>query len=98
MIEQAAKMRKINRIVPVSGERHDLPLAGREINIVYFKAEKKNAPLVLGFHGGGFLFGGNALNDAMWSAVRDAFGVNVASVDYRKSPDFFFHRCDHGRI
>ena len=88
MIEQAAKMRKINRIVPVSGERHDLPLAGREINIVYFKAEKKNAPLVLGFHGGGFLFGGNALNDAMWSAVRDAFGVNVTSVEYRKSPDF----------
>ena len=88
MLHQAEKMRTINRIVPVSGERYDLPLEGRKINIVYYSAKTKNAPLLLGFHGGGFLFGGNALNDAMWLAVRDAFGVNVASVEYRKSPDF----------
>jgi len=87
MLAQSAKMRELNRVIPVSGTRYDLPLDGREINIVYFKADKKNAPLVLGFHGGGFLFGGNALNDAMWSAVRDTLGVNVASIDYRKSPD-----------
>ena len=28
----------------------------------------QKAPLIVGFHGGGFLFGGYALNDAMWIA------------------------------
>ncbi|MEI3340666.1 MAG: alpha/beta hydrolase fold domain-containing protein [Eubacterium sp.] len=66
----------------------DLPVQDRQINIVYFRAKREHAPLILGFHGGGFLFGGNAMNDAMWSAVRDALDVNVASVEYRKSPDY----------
>ena len=87
MLHVAKAMRNLNHTAKVSGERFDIPLSDREINIVYYRADKEKAPLLLGFHGGGFLFGGNALNDAMWSAVRDALGVNVASVEYRKSPD-----------
>lgn len=88
VIKDARVMREINRAVPTSGERIDLPVQDRQINIVYFRAKREHAPLILGFHGGGFLFGGNAMNDAMWSAVRDALDVNVASVEYRKSPDY----------
>lgn len=88
ILAEAEMMRKINKQIPVSGERIDLPVGDRSVNIVYFRAHRENAPLVLGFHGGGFLFGGNAMNDAMWSAVRDALDVNVASVEYRKSPDY----------
>lgn len=88
ILEEAALMRRINREIPVTGERVDLNVGDRTINVVYYKAEKENAPLVLGFHGGGYLFGGNAMNDAMWSAVRDSLGANVASVEYRKSPDY----------
>ena len=88
VIKESRVMREINRTVPTSGERIDLPVQDRQINIVYFRAKREHAPLILGFHGGGFLFGGNAMNDAMWSAVRDALDVNVASVEYRKSPDY----------
>ena len=88
VLKEAKMMREMNRKIPVSGERIDLPAGDRDVNIVYFRAKRENAPLILGFHGGGFLFGGNAMNDAMWSAVRDALDVNVASVEYRKSPDY----------
>lgn len=86
--KEAREMRQINQTAPVSGERLSIKRPDREISIVLYGAEKENAPLILGFHGGGFLFGGNALNDAMWCAVRKATGAAVASVEYRKSPDY----------
>lgn len=88
VLKEAAQMRHINKVIPVTGERVDLSVGDREINIVYYKANRENAPLILGFHGGGFLFGGNAMNDGLWKAVSDKLGVNVASVEYRKSPQY----------
>ena len=76
-----------NQNIPVFGKRFDIPAPDRSINIVYYEAPKKNAPLILGFHRGGYAFGGNAMNDAMWSAVAEQIEMNVASVDYRKYPD-----------
>lgn len=88
ILKETEKMRSANKTVPVSGERIDIPCKNRKVNIVYYRCGKKNAPLVLGFHGGGFLFGGNALNDAMWKSVSEELSVNVASVEYRKSPEY----------
>lgn len=88
VLKEARGMRELNAVVPVTGTRYDLPVNGREINIVYFQAKQEHAPLIIGFHGGGYLFGGSALNDDMWSAVRDELEMNVASVDYRQSPDY----------
>ena len=88
VLKEAEGMRRINRVIPVSGERIDLPVGDRNVNIVLYRTEEKNRPLILGYHGGGFLFGGNAMNDALWSAVRDKLHANVASVEYRKSPDY----------
>ena len=67
-----------------------LPLEGRSIDIVYYPAKNENAPLIIGFHGGGFLFGGCALDDAMWDAMRNQLDVNIASIGYRKSPDYMY--------
>lgn len=47
----------------------------------------KRPPLIVGFHGGGFLFGGCALNDAMWVAVVEALEAPVVSVGYRQGAD-----------
>lgn len=88
MIGQARMAAAANRTVPVSGQRYDLPLEGRTLDMVFYPAPTPNAPLLLGFHGGGFLFGGSALDDAMWCAVRDALGVNIASIGYRLTPDY----------
>lgn len=84
-----------NKLVSVSGTRHKLPLEGREVEIVLYPALDENGnrlegdqPLIVGYHGGGFVFGGCALDDEMWLAVTRALQVNVASVGYRKSPEY----------
>lgn len=87
VVKEAASMRKLNKELPVSGERFDICLPDRKINIVYYEAKSSQAPLILGFHGGGYLFGGNAMNDRMWTTIRDYLDVNIASIEYRKSPD-----------
>lgn len=85
---QGRQMRQLNKIVPIKGERHVIPLSGRDIEMAYYPGEHENAPLVIGLHGGGFVFGGSALDDDMWMAVSKELGVNVASLDYRKCPDY----------
>lgn len=89
-IAVSVMMSRENRRVPVSGRRMTIPADGREISVVYYPAKSEHAPLILGLHGGGFLFGGNALNDPMWTAVSERLDVNIASVGYRKSPDYRF--------
>lgn len=86
--EEAKGLDELNKTVMVSGVRHTLPLSTRDIDIVYYSAKKKNAPLIIGFHGGGFLFGGSALDDAMWNTMRDELDVNIASIGYRKTPEY----------
>ncbi len=88
ILKEAAVMRQINQNVPVSGERIELPAEGRTIPIVLYRVPEGDAPLVIGFHGGGYLFGGNALDDAMWKTVSIRLHCNLASVEYRKSPEY----------
>lgn len=93
VLAEASQMRVLNKVIPVTGERIDLPVDGRTINIVLYRTKEPGRPLILGYHGGGFLFGGNAMNDAMWSTVRDRLNMNVASVEYRKSPDYHWREA-----
>ncbi len=88
IIGEAQGMRAANKIVPVDGERMDLDVGDRSIPVVYYPAEQKNRPLIITFHGGGFLFGGNALDNKLWGYLRENLKVNVASVEYRKSPEY----------
>lgn len=95
MMKNAHGMRAANKLVGVSGERHKLPLEGREVEIVLYPALNDDGsvmegkqPLIVGYHGGGFVFGGCALDDDMWVAVTKTLHVNVASVDYRMSPEY----------
>ena len=93
ILNNAAKSRAVNSVIPISGERYELPLEGRTIGMAYYRAEQNNAPLVIGFHGGGFLFGGHCLDDALWVQVSKSLGVNIASIDYRMSPEVKDYDC-----
>lgn len=86
--EVAAGLRRKNETAPVSGKRMVIKRPDREIGVVFYPAEEENAPLILGFHGGGYLLGGSALNDAMWLETGKVLHAAVASVDYRQSPDY----------
>lgn len=77
-------MAMLNCSVPVRGEREKIRLRGRTIETVFYPAEKKNAPVIFAFHGGGFVFGGCALDDNLYWTLRETLGANVVSVGYRK--------------
>lgn len=86
--KQGRFMRQLNKMVPIMGKRCVIPLADREIDMAFYAAKRKHAPLIIGFHGGGFVFGGSALDDDMWMAVSEKLDANVASIEYRKCPDY----------
>ena len=84
MAKNAHGIMAANKMVPVSGERHKLPLEGREVEIVLYPALNDDGgkmegkqPLIVGYHGGGFVFGGCALDDDMWVAVTFPLWVSL---------------------
>ena len=90
MLSQIPQVREINKTIPVKGLRKEIRLADRTIPYVLYKADEPGRPLILGFHGGGFLFGGSCMDDDMWSIVAGKLNANIASIDYRKTPDYMW--------
>ena len=86
--KEALEMRKLNETVKVSGRRMYITMPDRQIGVAFYPAENPDAPLILGFHAGGFFFGGSVLNDAMWKETGKQLGAAIASVEYRKSPTY----------
>ena len=76
-LKNARLIRAANAMVKVSGKRMRLPLSGRSVDIVYYGAPLPHAPLIVGYHGGGFMYGGCALDDTLWPVVADALGANI---------------------
>lgn len=87
LIKAGQIVQNVNKVVPIQGERCTLPLEGRDIDIAYYKTEKANRPLLLSFHGGGFVTGGSAIDNHLWVKLKEVLDVNVASVNYRMAPD-----------
>jgi acetyl esterase len=79
--------RELNKTVAVRGVRESIALQYRTLDTVFYAAAEKDAPMVFAFHGGGFMFGGSALDDNLWDAVRRILGANVISVDYRQGEE-----------
>ena len=81
---------KLNTRIKPHGTRIRIPLKGRENEAVFYPSSRPHAPVLFGMHGGGFLIGGCAVDDAMWTAMRDALDINIFSIGYRKTPDYAF--------
>ncbi|MBN1632395.1 MAG: alpha/beta hydrolase fold domain-containing protein [Thermoleophilia bacterium] len=90
MKREAARMEELNPVIPVRGIRERVRLEGRTIDTVFYPAGVKSAPIIFAFHGGGYLFGGCALDDNMHHTLRDALKANVVSVGYRTGEEHPF--------
>lgn len=90
MLQGVPELRKANEMIPITGKRGLIELAGRTVPYAFYSAAQPGRPLILGFHGGGFLFGGSCMDDAMWHEVAMQLNVNIASIDYRKAPDYMW--------
>ncbi len=73
----------------IHGERHLLPLNGREIPVIIYAGDPAS-PVLFCCYGGGFIMGSAANDDACWAELQKRLQVNLISINYRKAPDFPF--------
>ena len=70
-------------------EDHRAPVAGGEVVVrVYSPAGAGPHPVLLFYHGGGWVIGDIETHDGICRALTNAAGCAVASVDYRLAPEF----------
>jgi acetyl esterase len=68
---------------------HRVPVAGGEITVrVYKPAGMGPHPVLVFYHGGGWVIGDLYTHDGICRAMVNAAGCAVASVDYRLAPEF----------
>jgi acetyl esterase len=65
-------------------DNHRLPLR------IYIPESKEKLPMMIYFHGGGWVFGGIEESDAVCRRLANHLGCVVASVEYRLAPEFPF--------
>lgn len=80
----------------------ELELEGRTLRARLYHSTKAMAPLLLFFHGGGFVMGDLDTHDTVCRRLCQDAEVHVLSVDYRLAPEFPFPRpvedaCDSFR-
>ncbi len=68
-----------------------VPVAGGEIPVRIYRPEGAGPhPVVVYFHGGGFVFGDLEVVDKVCRSLSNASGAAVVSVGYRMAPEFRF--------
>jgi acetyl esterase len=70
---------------------HRVPVPGGEITVrVYAPAGVGPHPVLVFYHGGGWVIGDLYTHDGLCRSIVNAAGCAVASVDYRLAPEFTF--------
>ena len=70
--------------ISVEGQHGPIPVR------FYYPNGRENLPLLLYFHGGGFIYGGIPSHDKICRWMAERSGVAFASVDYRLAPEHKF--------
>lgn len=60
----------------------------RYLHCFYLESEEPNQPLIVDIHGGGFGFGEAADDIGLMNRLSEETGYNLASLDYRLSPEY----------
>lgn len=82
----------VGEAVPVhSAEQLVVDLEGRELKARLFRpSDDENLPIVVHFHGGGFVLGGEESHDMLCRRICKGSGAMVLAVDYRLAPEHPF--------
>ena len=65
-----------------------IPVAGGEINARLYARAGSNLPVVVHFHGGGWVYMGLGTHDGLCRQLANAAKVAVVAIEYRKAPEF----------
>jgi len=85
------KMKPVYAARPVEGQRMSLDRPGKEpVELFFFPAKRKNAPLLLNMHGGAYTGGDAVLMDSFCALVNRELNMAVANINYKKTPEYAF--------
>ena len=73
----------------VHGERLMISVTEGDVEAILYRGNPNSATIICAY-GGGFIMGGCAIDDHMWTTVSSELGVNILSVGYRKGPEYSF--------
>lgn len=89
-----AQLRKRQQIAAVVAAGAPVPVETRDLVVDGLRARHyasaKGAPLVVFFHGGGFVFGDLDTHDRLCRMLSLHAGVHVLAIEYRLAPEFPF--------
>lgn len=91
--ELSAKRPRMPDVPPTQITLQKIALPGRDINLRIYKPAvlaEKITPVIVYFHGGGFVWGRPEFYDDMSAILADASQATIISVDYRYAPEFPF--------
>jgi acetyl esterase len=77
----------VSRTVDIDELSVPVPEGRLRIRLYRAAASKSPTPLVVNFHGGGFVFGNLTTADWLCGSLAERLDVTVASVDYRLAPE-----------
>lgn len=73
----------------IKGEEMRIPIKDQEVRVLVYKA-KRNAPLYINLHGGGFVMGQPEDDDLFCERVYKELGIHVFNIDYPLAPEYPF--------
>lgn len=83
-ISSVENVYKIENIHAIGLDHHKIPVR------LYYPNDKKDSPVFVYFHGGGWVYGGIEDSDHVARKIANHFNCIVASVDYRLAPEHPF--------
>jgi acetyl esterase len=73
---------------PILGEKLEISTEQAVVEVYLHRAETTNAPVLFELHGGGFVLGHAAKDDALCEMIKDRMDIHVVGINYRKAPEY----------
>lgn len=79
----------------IKGKEVWLKQEGQEIRALFYPSKRKNAPVLVNLHGGGFIYGAPEYEDEYCHFMNQEMDINIFNVEYRLAPEFPYPAAIH---
>ncbi|MGB4660815.1 MAG: alpha/beta hydrolase [Mobilitalea sp.] len=75
---------------PIYGEKIEVPVGDDSVDVYLHPTANHHAPVLFELHGGGFVLGHAAKDDALCEYIKDKRNLHVVGINYRKAPEYAY--------
>ncbi|HHV13196.1 MAG TPA: alpha/beta hydrolase [Clostridiales bacterium] len=74
-------------LCPLRGEKMEIPGGNEAVEVYFHRAASTPGAVLFEMHGGGFVLGHAAKNDALRELIKNELDIHVIGINYRKAPE-----------